>query len=95
MATPIIPPEVTELPRVERVAVHSHIRGLGLSDALQPKPTSQGMVGQANARKAAGASYSPFNVSSLLLLSPVLLLLSLLLLLLAAGGCFVAVAIWC
>lgn len=54
MATPILPPEVTELARVERVAVHSHIRGLGLSDALQPKATSQGMVGQTSARKAAG-----------------------------------------
>ncbi|KAL8426474.1 hypothetical protein Efla_001776 [Eimeria flavescens] len=54
MANPVIPPEVTELARVERVAVHSHIRGLGLSDALVPKGVSQGMVGQANARKAAG-----------------------------------------
>ncbi|CDJ44131.1 hypothetical protein, conserved [Eimeria tenella] len=54
MATPLIPGEVTELARVERVAVHSHIRGLGLSDALQPKPNSQGMVGQTKARKAAG-----------------------------------------
>ncbi|KAL8273116.1 hypothetical protein Esti_002874 [Eimeria stiedai] len=43
MANPVIPPEVTELARVERVAVHSHIRGLGLSDALLPKAVSQGM----------------------------------------------------
>ncbi|KAG5458739.1 MAG: TIP49 C-terminus-domain-containing protein [Olpidium bornovanus] len=33
---------------------HSHIRGLGLDDALDPRPVSQGMVGQVKARKAAG-----------------------------------------
>ena len=33
---------------------HSHIRGLGLDDALEPRTTSQGMVGQVKARKAAG-----------------------------------------
>ncbi|KAJ3351467.1 RuvB-like 2 [Kappamyces sp. JEL0680] len=33
---------------------HSHIRGLGLDDALDPRNTSQGMVGQLQARKAAG-----------------------------------------
>ncbi|KAJ3216697.1 RuvB-like 2 [Dinochytrium kinnereticum] len=35
-------------------SAHSHIRGLGLDDALEPRATSQGMVGQAQARKAAG-----------------------------------------
>ena len=33
---------------------HSHIRGLGLDDRLEPRSNSQGMVGQAKARKAAG-----------------------------------------
>ena len=33
---------------------HSHIRGLGLDDALEPRKVSQGMVGQAQARRAAG-----------------------------------------
>jgi RuvB-like protein 2 len=36
------------------VGAHSHIRGLGLDDALDPRKTSQGMVGQLQARKAAG-----------------------------------------
>ncbi|SAM01729.1 hypothetical protein [Absidia glauca] len=39
---------------MERVGTHSHIRGLGLDDALEPRATSQGMVGQLKARKAAG-----------------------------------------
>lgn len=33
---------------------HSHIRGLGLDDALEARKVSQGMVGQVNARRAAG-----------------------------------------
>ena len=33
---------------------HSHIRGLGLDERLEPRSSSQGMVGQAKARKAAG-----------------------------------------
>jgi RuvB-like protein 2 len=33
---------------------HSHIRGLGLDDRLEPRQNSQGMVGQGQARKAAG-----------------------------------------
>jgi RuvB-like protein 2 len=36
------------------VGAHSHIRGLGLDDALEPRQTSQGMVGQKKARRAAG-----------------------------------------
>ncbi|KAJ3194224.1 RuvB-like 2 [Irineochytrium annulatum] len=46
--------EVKELTRMERIGAHSHIRGLGLDDALEPRKTSQGMVGQLQARKAAG-----------------------------------------
>lgn len=33
---------------------HSHIRGLGLDDSLEARKTSQGMVGQEGARRAAG-----------------------------------------
>ena len=36
------------------LGAHSHIRGLGLDDRLEPRASSQGMVGQAKARKAAG-----------------------------------------
>ncbi|RKO84124.1 TIP49 C-terminus-domain-containing protein, partial [Blyttiomyces helicus] len=39
---------------MERIGAHSHIRGLGLDDALEPRTTSQGMVGQLAARRAAG-----------------------------------------
>ncbi|KAI8981336.1 TIP49-domain-containing protein [Trametes punicea] len=39
---------------MERIGAHSHIRGLGLDDRLEPRENSQGMVGQARARKAAG-----------------------------------------
>jgi RuvB-like protein 2 len=36
------------------VAAHSHIRGLGVEpDTLEPKASSQGLVGQEKARKAA------------------------------------------
>jgi len=34
--------------------VHSHIHGLGLDERLEPREVSQGLVGQAKARKAAG-----------------------------------------
>nr|CAH0108053.1 unnamed protein product [Daphnia galeata] len=46
--------EVREFSRIERIGTHSHIRGLGLDDALEPREVSQGMVGQLSARRAAG-----------------------------------------
>nr|KAG5686072.1 hypothetical protein BaRGS_030687 [Batillaria attramentaria] len=46
--------EVREVTRIERIGAHSHIRGLGLDDALEARQTSQGMVGQLEARRAAG-----------------------------------------
>ena len=49
--------EVRELTRLERIGAHSHIRGLGLDDALEPRDVSQGMVGQQAARRAAGVVY--------------------------------------
>ena len=47
-------PEGGELTRVERVGAHSHIRGLGLDEHLEPKAVAQGMVGQESARKVGG-----------------------------------------
>jgi len=49
--------EVKDITRIERIGAHSHIRGLGLDDALEPRTSSQGMVGQMQARKAAGVVY--------------------------------------
>ncbi|GAU91115.1 hypothetical protein RvY_03433 [Ramazzottius varieornatus] len=46
--------KASELVRTSRVGVHSHIRGLGLTDELDPRPVSNGLVGQLRARKAAG-----------------------------------------
>ena len=46
--------EVKDLSRIERIGAHSHIRGLGLDESLDPRTNSQGMVGQIEARKAAG-----------------------------------------
>jgi len=40
--------------RMERIGAHSHIRGLGLDELLEPRKSSMGMVGQIQARKAAG-----------------------------------------
>jgi len=47
-------PEVRDITRMERIGAHSHIRGLGLDDALEAREVSQGMVGQKKARRAAG-----------------------------------------
>jgi hypothetical protein len=38
--------EVKETSRIERIGAHSHIRGLGLDESLEPRKNSQGMVGQ-------------------------------------------------
>lgn len=46
--------EVKDVHRLERIGAHSHIRGLGLDDALDARQVSMGMVGQAKARRAAG-----------------------------------------
>ncbi|KAI0030532.1 TIP49 C-terminus-domain-containing protein, partial [Vararia minispora EC-137] len=46
--------ELRDITKMERIGAHSHIRGLGLDDRLEPRVNSQGMVGQAKARKAAG-----------------------------------------
>ncbi|CAK7343296.1 unnamed protein product [Dovyalis caffra] len=46
--------DTRDLTRIERIGAHSHIRGLGLDSALEPRAVSEGMVGQTSARKAAG-----------------------------------------
>lgn len=43
-----------DIQRVERVGAHSHIRGLGLSDSLVALDAADGLVGQQEARRAAG-----------------------------------------
>lgn len=46
--------ESKELRGLNLIAAHSHIRGLGVEpDTLEPKASSQGLVGQEKARKAA------------------------------------------
>jgi len=42
--------EVRQVTHMERIGAHSHIRGVGLDDSL----SSQGLVGQQRARRAAG-----------------------------------------
>lgn len=46
--------EGKDLTKIERIGAHSHIRGLGLDDGLEARKSSQGMVGQQAARRAAG-----------------------------------------
>merc|ERR1711981_682931 len=45
--------EVRDLTHIERIGAHSHIRGLGVDDDLEPRQVSQGMVGQTKARRGA------------------------------------------
>ena len=52
-ATPKVA-EVKDVTRIERIGAHSHIRGLGIDDSLEARAKSQGMVGQLDARRAAG-----------------------------------------
>lgn len=54
MSNPTKLAEVQDVVRNELVSAHSHIRGLGLDDALDPRDMAQGLVGQKEARKAAG-----------------------------------------
>ena len=51
--------EVRDVTRIERIGAHSHVRGLGLDDALEPRQVSQGMVGQNAARKATRRARGP------------------------------------
>lgn len=53
--------ETKDLTRIERIGAHSHIRGLGLDDSLEPREVSQGMVGQEKARRASGIVFKMIN----------------------------------
>lgn len=54
MAAPITTISESNVRGLNLVAAHSHVRGLGVDLAtLEPKPSSQGLVGQEKARKAA------------------------------------------
>jgi RuvB-like protein 2 len=46
--------QIKDINSLERIGAHSHIRGLGLNDALEPRNISEGLVGQKKARKAMG-----------------------------------------
>ncbi|KAI7881915.1 RuvB-like 1 [Lichtheimia hyalospora FSU 10163] len=46
--------QVKSAPREQRVAAHSHIKGLGLRDDGSAEPIHSGFVGQENAREACG-----------------------------------------
>lgn len=46
--------EGVERIRMERIGAHSHIRGLGLDESLNAAPVAHGLVGQIQARRAAG-----------------------------------------
>ena len=51
MADVKVAAQIQDLTRIERIGAHSHIRGLGLDDTLEARAVSQGMVGQAEARR--------------------------------------------
>ena len=57
--------EIKDVHRLERIGAHSHIRGLGLDDALDARGVSQGMVGQKKARRAAGVILSMIEDASI------------------------------
>jgi len=46
--------EVVSTTKTQRVACHSHVKGLGLREDGQPEPIANGLVGQEKAREAAG-----------------------------------------
>lgn len=46
--------EVKSTVRIQRIAAHSHVKGLGLDESGVPIHTASGLVGQESAREAAG-----------------------------------------
>ncbi|KAI0225444.1 RuvB-like protein 2 [Massospora cicadina] len=50
-----------DLQRIERIGAHSHVHGLGLDEAMEPRASSQGLVGQVKARRAAGVIIKLIN----------------------------------
>lgn len=49
--------EVTSTTKTQRVATHTHIKGLGLADSGDALPQAAGFVGQELAREACGVVY--------------------------------------
>ena len=56
--------EVKDMTRIERIGAHSHIRGLGLDDSLDPRKISQGMVGQVSKSRPRVFNFSKSECSS-------------------------------
>ncbi|NXS40233.1 RUVB1 protein, partial [Balaeniceps rex] len=46
--------EVKSTSKTQRIAAHSHVKGLGLDESGTAKPAGAGLVGQENAREACG-----------------------------------------
>lgn len=46
--------EISDITKIERIGIHSHITGLGLDENLNPEYNGDGLVGQVQARRAAG-----------------------------------------
>jgi RuvB-like protein 1 (pontin 52) len=46
--------EVASTTKTQRIATHTHIKGLGLQDNGEPHPMAAGFVGQEQAREACG-----------------------------------------
>jgi RuvB-like protein 1 (pontin 52) len=51
---PIKIEDVKQTELLQRIAAHTHVKGLGLAEDGTPLPSSMGMVGQEQAREAAG-----------------------------------------
>lgn len=47
--------EVKSTTKTERVASHSHVKGLGLNDAGEADPVAAGFIGQEKAREVVSA----------------------------------------
>jgi len=54
--------EVRDIGRIERIGAHSHIRGLGLDDALEPREISQVTSRRPSAPRVTHAPH-PLNCS--------------------------------
>lgn len=67
--------EVKDMTRIERIGAHSHIRGLGLDDSLDPRKISQGMVGQVSIKRLLKSIYLYLWWEFLRVSKPLLLLI--------------------
>ena len=53
--------------KAQRIAVHTHIKGLGLDAAGKSLPMSMGLVGQEKAREACGLVVELIKVSAVII----------------------------